>query len=338
MNAENEKKMIVLENLKIGYPETGRGSGFTREGITLSARAGETVALIGPNGAGKSTLLRTITGLLPALSGNCLLAGKPVQTGKPRELAAIISFVSTENAIIGNMRVYDLVAYGRFPYTNWLGKLSKTDHEKVADALSKAALTPLAGRMLNQISDGERQRAFIARAVAQDTPLIVLDEPTSFLDVSNKFEIFHLLHQLAYRDRKTIVLSTHDMGIALREMDKLWIMADQDILEGAPEDAVLNGWINRLFSNKHLGFDAEKREFFFHREFAGTAHVEGSGMVSTLTGKALERKGFRPVTDQPADIEIVVTTDNKPECTGWELTKSGITTHHHSLYSLLSAL
>lgn len=338
MNIGAENRVVMLDNLKIGYPASGRNPGFRREFITLSADAGETVALIGPNGAGKSTLLRTITGLLPSLSGNCLLSGKPVHAFKPAEIAANISFVSTENIISGNMRVYDLVAYGRFPYTNWLGKLSDNDHKKVADALAKAGLTPLAGRLLNEISDGERQRAFIARAVAQDTPLIVLDEPTSFLDVSNKYEIFHLLHQLAHRDRKTIILSTHDMGIALREMDKLWIMAGQDNLEGAPEDAILNGWIGRLFSNEHLGFDDGKREFYFRREAAGTAVVEGSGIAYGLTREALERKGFRLVIHRPADIEVVINADNRQQAISWELSKENITTRHHSLYSLLSAL
>src|SRR5690606_18861416 len=137
----------------------------------------------------------------------------------------------------------------------------------VYDAIEKVGLGEMAGKPVMQISDGERQRAMIARALAQDTPVIVLDEPTAYLDVSNKYEIFHLLQELASMRKKTIILSTHDLNIALREVDKLWLIAPGANFQGAPEDAVLNGWLNQLFINEHIGFDENEGEFFFKKEF-----------------------------------------------------------------------
>lgn len=338
MTTRDTNIAIQISNLKIGYTSSREESGFSRDGISFTARKGEMVALIGPNGAGKSTLLRTICGFHKILAGDCLYYGFPLNKFAPKELAGMISFVSTENIRVANMSVADLVAYGRFPYTNWLGKLSDADHHKVTDAMDKAGLTPLAHRMVTHISDGERQRAFIARAVAQDTPLIILDEPTSFLDVSNKYEIFHLLHQLAHQDGKTIVLSTHDMNIALREMDKLWLMPESENLEGAPEDAVLNGWINRLFSNNRIGFDAGEGDFFFRKESAGIACVKGDGLPCILTVRALERKGYNIISEGDADLEVSVVQNEASGDISWQLIKDGITRSYYSIYTLLTVI
>lgn len=338
MTTRDTNIAIHISNLKIGYTSSHEESGFSRDGISFTARKGEMVALIGPNGAGKSTLLRTICGFHKILAGNCSYYGFPLEGFSPKELAGMISFVSTENVRVTNMSVASLVAYGRFPYTNWLGKLSDADHYKVKDALDKAGLNHLANKMVTHISDGERQRAYIARAVAQDTPVIILDEPTSFLDVSNKYEIFHLLHQLAHHDGKTIVLSTHDMNIALREMDKLWLMPESENLEGAPEDAVLNGWINRLFSNSRIGFDAADGDFFFIKETAGMAQVKGNGLPYTLTVRALERKGYQISQEGPADTDISVVQDGPSGKIHWELVKDGMTSRFSSIYSLMAEL
>ncbi len=338
MTTRDTNIAIQISNLKIGYTSSREESGFSRDGISFTARKGEMVALIGPNGAGKSTLLRTICGFHKILAGDCLYYGFPLNRFSPKELAGMISFVSTENILVANMSVANLVAYGRFPYTNWLGKLSDTDHYKVTDALDKAGLTHLAHRMVTHISDGERQRAFIARAVAQDTPVIILDEPTSFLDVSNKYEIFHFLHQLAHQDGKTIVLSTHDMNIALREMDKLWLMPESENLEGSPEDAVLKGWINRLFSNSRIGFDAGEGDFFFRKEPAGIAGIKGNGLPYILTIRALERKGYVITREGPADIEVSVVQNELSGEVSWEMVKNGHISKFSSIYSLMAEL
>jgi len=335
---EEKNTAVVLKNLNIGYPATRREPGFSRGNICFSAQSGETVALIGPNGTGKSTLLRTVCGYLPALSGECLLRGKQIQKYNPHELSRMISFVSTETFRVANMSVSALVAYGRFPYTNWTGKLKDTDQKIVAEAMEKAGISHLAQRMVTQVSDGERQRAFIARAVAQDTPVVILDEPTAFLDISNKNEIFHLLHEIARRDGKTVILSTHDMNIALREMDKLWIMTGTENLEGAPEDAMLKGWISRIFSGGNIDFNAEEGDFHFRKRSSGSICLKGEGTALRLTVRALKRRGYSVNPEEPAGKEILVLQTEEPGACQWELREKGKVRIFHSIYSLLTEL
>jgi iron complex transport system ATP-binding protein len=338
VNPEDKNNTVILGNLKIGYPATGREPGFSRGNISFSAQSGETVALIGPNGTGKSTLLRTVCGILPVRSGTCLLRGKQIQKYAPRELSRMISFVSTETFRVANMSVAALVAYGRFPYTNWTGKLNETDQRIVAEAMEKAGISHLAQRMVTQVSDGERQRAFIARAVAQDTPVMILDEPTAFLDISNKYEIFHLLHEIARRDGKTVILSTHDMNIALREMDKLWIMTETENLEGAPEDAMLKGWIGRMFEGGNIDFNAEEGDFHFRKRLSGSIRVTGEGTAFRLTVRALKRRGYSVNGEEPSDREILVVQEQGAGALQWELKTQGEFRLFHSIYSLLAEL
>jgi iron complex transport system ATP-binding protein len=258
---------IELTNLSVGYEQPGGLPLEILKGIDFSACPGEMVALIGSNGIGKSTLLRSLVGFQNYFSGSIKLNGKELSTIDSREVARVMSFVSTENIRVANMTVFDLVAFGRFPYTNWIGRLTAEDKQKVAGAIEKVGMTGFENRQTIQLSDGERQRAMIARALAQDTPVIILDEPTAFLDVSNKYEIFHLLQILAKEKGKTIILSTHDLNIALREVDKLWIVTGTGNYQGAPEDAVLNGWLDQLFKNENIGFDLQEGEFFFKKDF-----------------------------------------------------------------------
>lgn len=328
---------IEILGLEIGYAASGGDAGFLRSSISFSAMQGELIALIGPNGIGKSTLLRTMAGFLKQRVGEINYQGRELRGIKPHELARMISFVSTEQMSISNMRVSELVAYGRFPYTGWLGRLSRSDLERVMEAISNVGLTRHAGRMVSQLSDGERQRALIARAITQDTPFILLDEPTAFLDVENKYEIFHLLHRLAREQQKTIVLSTHDLNIALREMDKVWMMLEHESLEGAPEDAVLKGWLDRLFPKGNIAFDVATGDYYVKKVHAGTASVQGDGPAYYWTIRALERKGYFFTTQLRADLHIELITD----ANGLPLWN----VHHHgkafsvsSVYDLFNAI
>ncbi|HZH72259.1 MAG TPA: ABC transporter ATP-binding protein, partial [Mariniphaga sp.] len=263
----NERINIELKQLAVGYQQTGQHPIKVLQDINLSAAPGEMIALIGSNGIGKSTLLRTLAGFQPWFEGDIVFQGKSLKNLTPKQSSRILSFVSTEIIRVPNLTVFDLVAYGRFPYTNWIGMLDSSDKELISDAIQKVGLKGFEKRQVLQISDGERQRAMIARALAQDTPVIVLDEPTAYLDVSNKYEIFHLLQELAVQKNKTIVLSTHDLNIAVREVDKLWLIAPDGTFQGAPEDAVLEGWLNKLFQNDNIGFDENEGEFFFKKKF-----------------------------------------------------------------------
>ena len=338
MKNDDAPMAIRIAGLKVGYAGAHGDTGFSRDAINYTACGGEMIALIGPNGIGKSTLLRTMAGFQKSWLGEILYYGKPISQIPPRELSKMLSFVSTETIHVANLRVADLVAYGRFPYTGWLGRLSSSDRDQVMDALEKVGLTKFSRRMVSQLSDGERQRALIARALTQDTPFILFDEPTAFLDVKNKYEIFHLLHQLARQNNKTIILSTHDLNIALREMDKFWIMLENESLEGSPEDAVLNGWLDRLFSTGNVAFDTNSGDFYFQKDHAGTASVKGEEPAYSWTIRALERKGYFFTTQLDADLKITISVDENSGKSTWNAVTRYKTWRVNSLYELFNRI
>ena len=323
---------IELNNLSVGYEQSGATPLEILKDISFSASPGEMVALIGSNGIGKSTLLRSLVGFQKYFSGSIKINGLEIKNISAKEIARIMSFVSTENIRVANMTVFDLVAFGRFPYTNWIGKLSEADNLKINESIEKVGLRGFENRLITQVSDGERQRAMIARAVAQDTPLIILDEPTAFLDVSNKYEIFHLLQILAKERGKTIVLSTHDLNIAIREVDKLWIVTEKGNFQGAPEDAVLNNWLNRLFNNENIGFDEQEGEYYFKKEFKAKVKVEGEGLQYIWTLRALNRLGYQIVIQAEPDFYVEVYEDF------WELKLKDSVKKFNSIYQLLAFL
>lgn len=331
-------KVIEIRDVSVGYTGRHGETDFSKESISFDANGGEIIALIGPNGIGKSTLLRTMAGFQKCLKGEILFYGKPVGTISPRDLSMMLSFVSTESVQITNMRVADLVAYGRFPYTGWLGRLADKDITRVMEALDQVGLLRFARRMVTQLSDGERQRVLIARAIAQDTPLIFLDEPTAFLDVSNKYEIFHLLQRLARDNGKTIILSTHDLNIALRETDKFWIMLEKGSVEGAPEDAVLNGWLDKLFTSGNVAFDINAGDFYFRKVHAGTASVKGEEPAYSWTIRALERKGYYFTTREEADLRIKIITDSQTGRQSWEVELQDMKIRVSTIYELFSSV
>jgi iron complex transport system ATP-binding protein len=312
-----EDKIIALDNATIGYK--GKSSSFhiVKSGISAYALKGELVAVIGGNGVGKSTLLKTIAGFQTPVRGEVLIMGKPVNAYPEKELALIMSFVSTEIIRVPNLSVFDLVSLGRYPYTNWFGSLLAEDRRIVEEAIIAVGLQGYENRMVNCISDGERQKAMIAKALAQDTDLIVLDEPTAFLDLSNKYEIVHILHRLASEKGKTILFSTHDLTTAIAESDRIWLMLDESVDQGAPEDLILNGNFDAIFHNGHLFFDQEKGDFRIRRQMKRKATVTGEGIALNWTIKALERNGFEVINPAlpSGDSEIMSIDVSYPEWT-----------------------
>lgn len=234
------EETIRLASLAIGY--TGKHSVKTvAEGITDTIYSGELTCLLGVNGVGKSTLLRTLSGFLPPLSGEIDIMGKPLREYKETDLAKVIGVVLTEKSSLQNMTVEELVGMGRSPYTGFWGRLQKEDLKIVRDAIEMVGITELSERMVQTLSDGERQKVMIAKALAQQTPIIFLDEPTAFLDYPSKVEILHLLHRLSQDAGKTIFLSTHDLELALRVADKVWLMAKQGgVKTGSPADLIVD--------------------------------------------------------------------------------------------------
>ncbi|MDR2359191.1 MAG: ABC transporter ATP-binding protein [Prevotellaceae bacterium] len=256
------KKTIDIQELMIGYRR--RSSGYTgaiTRPMHLSTTGSELLALVGLNGAGKSTLLRTIAGLQKPIDGKIFLCGKPLSNYSRNELAKIISFVSTEPVAVPYLKVFDLAAMGRYPYTGRMGRLNEEDKYQVLEALELVGLRAMAWRNVNTLSDGERQRVMIARTLVQDTPIVLFDEPTAYLDMPNKYETLALLQRLAHNRHKTIIYSTHDISLATHTADKLWLIASADVFEGAPEDNVIQRAIRELFNSTNVEYSAYSGDF-----------------------------------------------------------------------------
>lgn len=294
--------VLRTEALGIGYT---RPLHVVADNLQLKLQQGELVCLLGPNGAGKSTLMRTLAAMQAPLSGHVYLQGDDVFRLSPRQRAQRLSIVLTERLDVGLLTGYDLVALGRHPYTNALGQLSSHDQNVVRWAVEAVNATHLAGRMVNDLSDGERQKIMIARALAQEPDLILLDEPTAFLDLPRRFETMQLLRQLAEKMQRAILLSTHDLDLALRSAHRLWLMDNQGhIRSGAPEDLVLNGAFQETFASSGVIFDAETGSFRLRGQNHHFVQVSGEGLALEWTKRALQREGFGITTQAQIHIEV----------------------------------
>ena len=261
MNSET----IILKNLSIGY-RTKNDTKTVATGINAAIRSGELTCLLGANGVGKSTLLRTLSAFQPALFGDVLLYNSltshlsPLTSLSDKELSRLIGVVLTEKPDIRNMTVRELVALGRSPYTGFWGTLHDQDWQVVDEAIDQVRIGPLRERMVHTLSDGERQKMMIAKALAQQTPVIFLDEPTAFLDFPSKVEMMQLLRRLAIEGEKTIFLSTHDFELALQVADTLWLMekdTDNRLNVGTPQALAQSGALARYVERPGITFDAE---------------------------------------------------------------------------------
>ncbi len=303
---ETEQQVVLLKtiDLTIGY---SKKPGSALSGIfNLSAKKAELIALVGKNGIGKSTLLKTLVKLQPPVSGKIFLKGKLLQDFSPKNLATFLSFVYTEPVHVNNLRVFDLVAMGRYPFTNWFGTNRDTDLKMINNAIRLTGIENLKEKNILHISDGERQRAMIARTLAQNTQIIILDEPTAFLDLTNKYEIVHILKKLTRDHNKTIIFSTHELNIAIEEADKIWLMTSDGIHQGAPEDLIFEKKFTSMFDKKDSAYISEKGELKVRKEFFKKIGLSGQGKEFQLTKKALERIGIEcvPVIDKEEQVSI----------------------------------
>jgi iron complex transport system ATP-binding protein len=256
------KVVLQTQNLSIGY-SLKKVRNIIASNIDLSLKEGKLVSLIGVNGIGKSTLLRTLTGIQKPLDGNVILNGKQINHYNPLELAKQLSLVLTEKLPSSNLTVFELIALGRQPYTNWLGKLTEEDVSKVNTAMEVTGTTAYSAKKHHEISDGQLQKVLIARALAQDTPLIVLDEPTTHLDLQHKVSLFQLLKKLAHETNKCILFSTHDIDMAIQLSDEMVIMTPGSTVLGKPSHFIENKTFDKLFSDEAVEFDSEKVKFIF---------------------------------------------------------------------------
>ncbi len=337
---EKQAELPVLhtQNLTIGYTPTRKVRVVVKEQITTTLERGELVCLIGPNGAGKSTLLRTLAGMQNALAGEVHLMDNPIHALSVRRRAQHLSLVLTEHPNTGFMTGYEVVALGRHPYTDWSGRLSEDDEDKVQWAIQAVGAEDIADRPVTELSDGQRQKIMIARALSQDPTVMLLDEPTAYLDLPHRVEIMQVLRTLAHTTGSAILLSTHDLDLALRTADRIWLMADDlPLMVGAPEDLVLDGAFSRAFDSEGVQFNPATGSFVVRQEQTATVRVHGAGLSYEWTRRALERAGYRLYNDE-YDKTPVADITLKDNGTTWLLQIDESTTAHDTLYSLIDSL
>lgn len=260
MDEKGKHIILSVDNLSIGY-RNKKGDSIISENINFSLLEGELVGLVGANGIGKSTLLRTLTGMQKPLKGAVFINNKPLNSYSTFQLATLLSVVLTEPPATKNLSVLELISLGRQPYTNWVGSLSDIDRKAVKSALEATETSSLAQRKCYELSDGQMQRVYIARALAQDTPIIILDEPTTHLDLYHRAYVLKLLKNLATETKKTILFSTHEIDLAIQLADKMIVMTGLETYFEEPCKLIESGKFDSLFPKQTIAFDANNGRF-----------------------------------------------------------------------------
>lgn len=293
----HEKSILEGQCVSIGYRQKKHEVSVHTQ-LNFQLYKGELTCLLGANGAGKSTLLRTLSAVQPCLEGNILLLGKPLAAYSEKERSRTIGVVLTERTQVGGLTVKELVALGRQPHTGFFGRLNDTDKAIIDHAIESVGITRLAHSYMAELSDGERQKAFIAKALVQECPLILLDEPTAFLDVVSRIEIMTLLRKLAREEQKAILLSTHDIDQALLLADRLWLLrAHQGITCGVTEDLVLNNQLETLFPESNICFDNRNGTYVPRSTYTRSIIIEAADeRLLHWTTNALHRVGYHCLT------------------------------------------
>jgi len=324
--------------LSIGYRQANGASRTVASDVTLALRPGELVCLMGPNGAGKSTLLRTLSGLQRPLDGRVLLEGQDLHAMSVTARGQRLSVVLTDRITAGMLTGYEVTSLGRHPHTDWTGALTAHDHEVVRRALDATGAGLLASRQVAELSDGERQRVMVARAVAQEPVVMLLDEITAFLDLPHRVAIMRLLANLAHERGVAILVSTHDLELSLRTADRLWLFgAAGRIHAGAPEDLVMDGAFEQAFAADGLAFDRDAGVFRTFEPTRGVVSLVGEGSVAAWTARALERAGYRVAAcGEQAPLRVEVQSGG--DTPRWLLTGNADDTSVTSLEALVAAL
>lgn len=322
---------LTATQLEIGYHQ-GTETTTVAQNLDCSLSGGEFVCLLGPNGSGKSTLIRTLAGMQAPLSGELRLRGKILNKIAPRERARAVSVVLTETMPTGMMDAYSMVSLGRHPYSGWFGGLTAQDRERIEWAINAVGATDLAHRQVAELSDGERQKVSIARALAQEAKLMLLDEPTAFLDLPRRVELMSILRNLAHRENLALLLSTHDLDLALRFADRLWLMtAEGKLIQGVPEALALNGEFAEVFASENIDWDPAAGSFRTHPTACLNVYLEGNGLERIWTQRALERLGFG-LTEQFEGAAFSI----KIVSPAWEVERYGLSQHFDDIESLIA--
>ncbi len=263
MNSPKKNIVLKTENLVIGYHHKKR-SNIVAKDINVAIEKGTFVALLGKNGIGKSTLLRTISKVQEPLDGKIFINQKKTTDYKDEELATLLGLVLTERLPTSQLTVYELVALGRQPYTNWIDTLSEKDITIINEAITLTEIEHLKDNRFHELSDGQLQRVLIARALAQDTEIIILDEPTAHLDIHHTFKIFALLKNLVETTKKTIIISTHEVNLAIKLVDAFILLANDKVYNGNSEELILQNAFSSLFPKELISFNKEIKQFIIN--------------------------------------------------------------------------
>ena len=336
---DNKSNILSTEDLEVGFPARGRRrrAKTVAAGIDVSLHRGEVVCLLGPNGSGKSTLIRSLAGLHAPLNGAVKLSGQALNLLSNKQVSREVSTVLTDRLTIGNLSVQELVSFGRSPYTGWFGSLDKKDKQKVAWAIESTGIGPLIDRDVMHLSDGERQKVMIARALAQDTPAMLLDEPTAHLDLPNRVAIIRLLRKLSHNTNKAVLFSTHELDLALKAADALWLISREGkVITGTPEDLVLDGTFEAVFEQDSFEFDRSTGSFKLHEPTKAPVYLYGDAVGIFWTRRALERSGYNVKESNGTELQVEVRAVDKNF--EWSILWEGKEYHSDRVQGLLSIL
>jgi len=306
-----KETVISANNISIGYPKmTNRNKTELYNSLSFQLYSGELTCLLGPNGAGKSTLLRTIGGMQHPLHGEIFLNERTLVNYSESELSRQIGLVLTDKTSVGGLTVKQLVALGRYPYTGFFGKLTNQDYAIVNKAMLDVGIDHKSDTYIAELSDGEKQKAMIAKALAQECPVLLLDEPTAFLDVTSRIDIMNLLHNLALKQKKTVLLSTHDIELALLLADRLWLLSrNRGFVCGITEDIVLNDKMNVFLDKEGIRFDKNIGGFYPVHSYERYVYVHASNPFYHWIKNFLNRNSW-DITDDPSKSNFYIEVDS----------------------------
>ncbi|MEG1573757.1 MAG: ABC transporter ATP-binding protein [Bacteroidales bacterium] len=305
------KAAAEAENISIGYGK-GEKRKVVSSGINFLLNCGEMTLLLGQNGVGKSTLLRTVAAVQPPLEGRILINGSDIADYDMHSLSRLVSVVFTDKTLAGGLRVNEVVALGRYPYTGFFGRLSFGDEAIVGDSLSAVGMVDRADAFLSQLSDGERQKVMIAKALAQQSQIILLDEPTAFLDLPSRVEILYLLKRLAVEQNKTILLSTHDIEQSLPVADRILLFLSGSITCGKAEDVIAGDGLECIFAGRGVDFDKVSGRFVPKQKGAEVVYLSVSDSIVYWVESVVRGAGFDVVRTDSKTVRLKVkceTTD-----------------------------
>ncbi|MBD8388601.1 ABC transporter ATP-binding protein [Dysgonomonas sp. BGC7] len=334
----SKEAIISAKNIGIGYNAgKHRDQNMLYKNLSFNLYAGEMVCLLGANGAGKSTLLRTISKSQPILAGDIFLTDRNMTHYSEKELSQIIGLVLTDKTSTGGLLVRELVELGRYPYTGFFGQLGKYDKEVVEKSMADVGISHKANSYVAELSDGERQKVMIAKALSQECPIVLLDEPTAFLDIESRIEIMNLLHHLAMYQNKTILLSTHDIDMALLLSDRLWLLSrEHGLTSGITEDIVLSGSMDHFFKGDNIIFNRNTGNFFPKRQSDRKVFIEADDTLYHWSKNMLERNDYS-VAEERSDSLFILKAINC-QSMSIQIAKTGAVSQFNNFEELASFL